>query len=306
MRNVATAPGVATVAFLLLYGLLATPVLWRKEVIPGLIVVSLVLAVALAVLSAIDLNRYQLPDAITLPLVGLGLSVSYGLGMMPLWWSAVSAGLGFALLAGVAHIYHHVRGRVGLGLGDAKLLAASGAWLGAEAFPTVLLWATGAAGQVGVFKVGSARRAGGTGQRTLALGVVRPPEAHRQPARQLAQRPQGRRRHAGLDLNGKSVDIEAFSVFLPNDEFDLDHSMGTAADGIYDSTAVPGQAVGLTWQAGSTHVLMKLTRGGDANLDRVVDFNDLVVLAQHYNTSGQPTWTRATSTTTKSSTSTTW
>jgi leader peptidase (prepilin peptidase)/N-methyltransferase len=145
MRNVATAPGVATVAFLLLYGLLATPVLWRKEVIPGLIVVSLVLAVALAVLSAIDLNRYQLPDAITLPLVGLGLSVSYGLGMMPLWWSAVSAGLGFALLAGVARIYHHVRGRVGLGLGDAKLLAASGAWLGAEAFPTVLLWATGAA-----------------------------------------------------------------------------------------------------------------------------------------------------------------
>ena len=32
-----------------------------------------------------------------------------------------------------------------MGLGDAKLLAASGAWLGAGALPTVLLWATGSA-----------------------------------------------------------------------------------------------------------------------------------------------------------------
>lgn len=145
MASALAVPDVATAAFLLLYGLLAMPLLWLKEAIPGLIAASLVLAVALAVLSAIDLNRYQLPDAITLPLAALGLIVSYGLGMMPLWWSAVSAGLGFALLAGVGHIYHHVRGRPGLGLGDAKLLAASGAWLGAEAFPTVLLWATGAA-----------------------------------------------------------------------------------------------------------------------------------------------------------------
>jgi len=93
-----------------------------------------------------------------------------------------------------------------------------------------------------------------------------------------------------LDLNGKSVDIETFGAFLSNTEFDLDHSMGTAADGIYDSTAGSGQAVGLTWQTGSTHVLMKLTRSGDANLDGVVGFADLVAVAQNYNTSGQPTW----------------
>jgi hypothetical protein len=36
---------------------------------------------------------------------------------------------------------------------------------------------------------------------------------------------------------------------------------------------------------------MKLTRGGDANLDRTVDFTDLVTLARNYNTTGsQLTW----------------
>jgi autotransporter-associated beta strand protein len=93
-----------------------------------------------------------------------------------------------------------------------------------------------------------------------------------------------------LDLNGKSVDLESTVLISASIESDLDHSMGTAADGIYDSTAAPGQAVGLTWTSGSTHVLMKLTRAGDANLDGVVGFEDLVVVAQHYNTSGQPTW----------------
>lgn len=168
MHNTTTAPAIATGAFLLLYGLLGVPMLWRTEAIPGLIIISLVLALALAALSAIDLNRYELPDAITLPLVGLGLIVSYGVGLMPLWWSAVSAGLGFALLAGVARIYHHVRGRAGLGLGDAKLLAASGAWLGADAIPTVLLWATGAA--LACVVVASLRHAGLSGATRIPFG----------------------------------------------------------------------------------------------------------------------------------------
>ena len=42
-------------------------------------------------------------------------------------------------------LYSRVRGRDGLGLGDAKLFAASGAWLGLEGLPAVLLVACGAA-----------------------------------------------------------------------------------------------------------------------------------------------------------------
>jgi leader peptidase (prepilin peptidase) / N-methyltransferase len=135
----------ATGAFLLLFVALGTPLSWRREVAPDLVAASAVLALALAVLSAIDIYTYRLPDLITLPLAGLGVFVSTLSGAAPLWWSVASAGLGFAVLAGVAYAYRRLRGRSGLGLGDAKLLAASGAWLGAEALPTVLLWATGPA-----------------------------------------------------------------------------------------------------------------------------------------------------------------
>lgn len=135
----------AMIAFLLLYGAISAPLFWRKDVALGLIAASLVLAAVLAALSAIDLYFYRLPDVLTLPLVALGFFVSSWSGAAPLWWSAASAGLGFVLLAGTSYAYRYVRGRAGLGLGDAKLLAASGAWLGAEALPTVLLWATGPA-----------------------------------------------------------------------------------------------------------------------------------------------------------------
>jgi leader peptidase (prepilin peptidase) / N-methyltransferase len=53
--------------------------------------------------------------------------------------------LGFASLTGIAMLYRRVRGRDGLGLGDAKLFAASGAGLGLEGLPAVLLVVCGAA-----------------------------------------------------------------------------------------------------------------------------------------------------------------
>jgi len=136
----------ATLAFLLLYGILSAPLLWRGDAVArDILAASVFLAIALAVSSAIDLYSHRLPDVLTLSLTAAGLFVSYWTGAAPLWWSVASAALGFFVLAGVAYVYRYVRGRAGLGLGDAKLLAASGAWLGASALPTVLLWATGSA-----------------------------------------------------------------------------------------------------------------------------------------------------------------
>lgn len=145
LHDIVRVPLRETLAFLLLYGAVGLPFLWHNVGALDFVAASVMLAAALAALSAVDLRHYRLPNAMTLPLVALGLFVTSWSGAAELWWSVVSAGLGFALLAGVASAYRHLRGRAGLGLGDAKLLAASGAWLGAYALPTVLLCATGLA-----------------------------------------------------------------------------------------------------------------------------------------------------------------
>jgi leader peptidase (prepilin peptidase) / N-methyltransferase len=144
-RSALRPPLPATAAFLGLYALLAAPFLFQEGLELELLLLSSVLALALAVLSAIDLITHRLPDLITLPLTALGLIATPLVLEASPWWQVASAGLGFALMAGVAFAYTKLRGRPGLGLGDAKLLAAAGAWLGAEALPSVLLWACGSA-----------------------------------------------------------------------------------------------------------------------------------------------------------------
>ena len=51
----------------------------------------------------------------------------------------LGAALGWLVFASVAAGYRALRGREGLGGGDAKLLAAAGAWLGWQALPQVML-----------------------------------------------------------------------------------------------------------------------------------------------------------------------
>ncbi len=140
-RNLA----LSTLAFVGLYAALALPVLWRQEASVAWLLASIGLALALSALSAVDLREYRLPDVLTLPLAVAGVLASWWIGLASPWWAIGSAAIGFALLAGVAMLYSRLRGRDGLGLGDAKLFAASGAWLGLEGLPAVLLVACGAA-----------------------------------------------------------------------------------------------------------------------------------------------------------------
>ena len=138
-------PLTATAAFLGLYALVAAPFALREGFELEGVLLSSVLALTLAALSAIDLDVYRLPDALTLPLTALGVAATPLVMEASLLWQAASALLGFAGLAGVAFAYAKLRGRPGLGLGDAKLLAAAGAWLGMQALPSVLLLACGSA-----------------------------------------------------------------------------------------------------------------------------------------------------------------
>lgn len=96
---------------------------------------------SLLTLAWIDAVSLRLPDALTLPLILAGLAEALWLDPDALTARALGAALGYTLLWGLAAGYRRLRGRDGLGLGDAKLLAAAGAWVGAGLLPTVLLLA---------------------------------------------------------------------------------------------------------------------------------------------------------------------
>jgi leader peptidase (prepilin peptidase)/N-methyltransferase len=110
----------------------------------------------LLALAWIDARWLILPDGLTLPLIPAGLLAAW-LMDAPIVDHALGAAIGFAALAAVAAVYRRLRGRVGLGLGDAKLMAAAGSWLGWEALPELLLIAAVGGLALGVWR---ARRAG--------------------------------------------------------------------------------------------------------------------------------------------------
>ncbi len=95
----------------------------------------------LLALGWIDLRCWLLPDALTLPLIIAGLAAAFLFNPDQLTDRALGAALGYLSLIAIAALYRALRGREGLGWGDAKLLGASGAWLGAVALPQVILLA---------------------------------------------------------------------------------------------------------------------------------------------------------------------
>ena len=102
---------------------------------------SCVLGWWLLALAWVDWDHMRLPDALTLPLLLAGLGATWLLDPDAAPEHAAAAALGYMAFRGLAAAYRRLRGRSGLGLGDAKLLAAAGAWLGLQALPQVVLGA---------------------------------------------------------------------------------------------------------------------------------------------------------------------
>jgi leader peptidase (prepilin peptidase)/N-methyltransferase len=100
---------------------------------------SCVLGWGLLALAVIDYRDYLLPDAITLPLVALGLGAAYLDDPAGVPAHAIGAAAGFLAFLLIGLAYRRLRGRDGLGFGDAKLLAAAGAWVGWQGLPSVVL-----------------------------------------------------------------------------------------------------------------------------------------------------------------------
>ena len=108
-------------------------------------VLGMVLGWALLALSLIDADIYRLPDAITLPLLVLGLGATALFDPASLNQHILAAFLGWALFITIKLAYARWRGKEGLGEGDAKLMAVGGAWLGPYAISPILLISCGAA-----------------------------------------------------------------------------------------------------------------------------------------------------------------
>jgi len=95
-----------------------------------LLPVRILFACAMVVLFAIDLEHQILPNEITLPGIVIGFVCSLLLGY-PGWLSSL-----IGLLVGglfpflIAEAYLRIRGREGMGMGDFKMLAMVGAFLG--------------------------------------------------------------------------------------------------------------------------------------------------------------------------------
>lgn len=105
---------------------------------PARLWLSCLLGWILLALAWIDWEHMRLPDALTLPLLLLGLAAAALLDPPAMADHAAAAALGYLALRGLALGYKRVRGREGLGGGDAKLLAAAGAWTGLQALPTIV------------------------------------------------------------------------------------------------------------------------------------------------------------------------
>ncbi len=117
--------------------------IWAAFTVPEeLLWPTALLGWALLAVALVDWRMLIVPNALTLPIGILGIAA-------PLLWDraafldhAIGAIAGYVALSLVASVYRRLRGRNGLGGGDARLLGAVGAWVAWQGLPTVVLYAS--------------------------------------------------------------------------------------------------------------------------------------------------------------------
>ena len=120
---------------------IALVAIWAGGEDPARIWEDCALGWSLLALAWIDWDHMRLPDGLTLPLLLAGLAATWLSRPDDIGAHALGATAGFLALETLALAYRRMRGRDGIGAGDAKLLAAGGAWLGWESLPWVVLLA---------------------------------------------------------------------------------------------------------------------------------------------------------------------
>jgi leader peptidase (prepilin peptidase)/N-methyltransferase len=121
-----------------------------------LLAVRLLFACAMIVLFVIDLRHKILPNVITVPGIVIGFVLS--LFLPPGWFaSLLGIALGGGALLAIMEVYARARGFEGLGMGDVKMLAMIGAFLGWPLMLLTLVLASFAGSVVGIGLMASRR-----------------------------------------------------------------------------------------------------------------------------------------------------
>jgi leader peptidase (prepilin peptidase)/N-methyltransferase len=118
-------------------------------------------AAVLVALAGIDWDTTLLPDSMTLPLLWAGLVASAMGWTLPLSDALWGAVVGYLSLWSIYWLFKLTTGKEGMGFGDFKLLAATGAWLGVKMLLPIVLAASLIGAVVGiVMKLSAALREG--------------------------------------------------------------------------------------------------------------------------------------------------
>ena len=102
----------------------------------------IILALTFIIIFFIDLKHYIIPNGLTFPLMFIGFVKSFDPNLNELFPnyinSLIGGVFGYGIIWSIIFLYKVLRNKEGMGLGDAKLLAAIGFWFGWIAIPFVI------------------------------------------------------------------------------------------------------------------------------------------------------------------------
>ncbi|HEX7642218.1 MAG TPA: A24 family peptidase [Burkholderiaceae bacterium] len=141
----------------LLTGLLSAGLIWHfGSGAQGL--ATLVFAYLLLAMTFIDADTKYLPDALTYPLLWIGLLLNTKNLFAPLSEAVIGAAVGYMFFWLIGKLFFLLRKTEGMGQGDYKLLAALGAWFGWKMLPLIVLVSSLFGAVIGIVLIVLAKR----------------------------------------------------------------------------------------------------------------------------------------------------
>ena len=102
----------------------------------------IILALTFIIIFFVDLKHYIIPNSLTFPLMVLGFVKSFDPNLneiFPNYINSLIGGVfGYGIIWSIIFLYKVLRNKEGMGLGDAKLLAAIGFWFGWISIPFII------------------------------------------------------------------------------------------------------------------------------------------------------------------------